>query len=83
MTDLYPTKTRLALLEAVNAGAVLEGISESTEGHTWLTFDDGTPAVKVTERIRDVFRAGWVWLNEPPVWRLTDLGREVLERGRS
>ena len=83
MNDLYPTKTRLALLQAVADGAVLEGITPDTEGHTWLTFDDGDKPVKVNARIDEVEKAGWVYINEPPFWKLTELGREVLEAATS
>lgn len=78
--SLYPTKTRLALLERVAQGDVLEGITDNTEGETWLTDMDGSVPQKVTARIAELERAGWVRLpDDPPVvWRLTDAGRAVL-----
>jgi len=80
---LYPTRTRLALLSAVEAGDVLEGITPDTEGHTWLTFDDGTRPLKVCARIQEAERAGWVECPPEalPFWRLTDAGRAVLAAG--
>ncbi len=79
MSELYPTKTRLDLLRTVNAGDVMEGLTEDTQGHTWLTsYTD--PARKVCARIAEAEAAGWVELNEPnPVWALTDAGRAVLD----
>ena len=84
MADLYPTKTRLALLTAVDDGAVVEGITEDTDGDTWLT-EDGHQPLKVTARIHELERAGWVELpDDPPVfWRLTEAGWAVLLAARA
>lgn len=73
MADLYPTKTRLALLRDVDAGNVLDGI---TDDHVWLV-DNPEPPRKVCARMREMEAAGWVEQGEP-FWRLTDAGREVL-----
>jgi hypothetical protein len=72
---LYPTPTRLELLRAVAAGAVLDGI---TNDDAWL-IDLDPPATKVTARMAEMDAAGWVHLDGPPVWALTDAGRTVLE----
>jgi hypothetical protein len=81
MPDLYPTKTRLALLAAVDAECVMEGIGEH-EGIWQLDPDGFVQPIRVTVRIQELYRAGWVDLPDPPVyWRLTDVGRAVLEAG--
>lgn len=80
--SLYPTPSRLALLRAVSYGEVLEGITDEHAGVTWLTTgaEDGEPARKVTARIDEMHRAGWVELADDAVtWRLTELGRIVLD----
>lgn len=81
MPDLYPTKTRLALLQAVAADLVIEGLTEETHGHTWLT-DEIDPPRKVSARVTELHRAGWVELDYAQAfWRLTDEGRRVLGAG--
>jgi len=78
MAGLYPTPTRLALLAAVDAGDVIEGLTEDTDGHTWLLREPGEPR-KVCARIVEAQGAGWVTLDADGVtWRLTDGGRDVL-----
>lgn len=73
------TPTRLELLRAVAAGDVIEGLTEETEGHTWLLPRDHTETLrKVCARIREAEAAGWVWLEEA-FWRLTDQGQITLE----
>lgn len=79
---LYPTKTRLALLAAVNANDVIEGITEETDGHTWLVDDEAGDRRKVTAAVAELERAGWVWQDEA-FWRLTPAGRAILDGGGS
>jgi hypothetical protein len=83
MADLYPTKTRLALLAAVRAGHVLDLPDEdSQEIPTWDTSgaEDGEPARRVTARVTELCRAGWITLSaDGMTWRLTDEGRTVLD----
>ena len=87
MTDLYPTKTRLALLAAVDAGNVIDLPDDEFDAVS--TFDttgaeEGEPARRVSARIDQFARAGWVCYGADGVTlELTDVGREVLERGRS
>ncbi len=81
MHDLYPTKTRLALLRHVAAGIVYkhthDGSSTTNAGFT-----------RVTARIAEAEQAGWVELEEADhldtyplrVWRLTDAGRAILDQ---
>lgn len=76
MPDLYLTERRRALLCDVSAGNVLDGITDSTDGHTWLVVEPDPPR-KVCARIRELELAGWVEQVEA-FWRLTDLGRDVL-----
>ena len=79
MSDLYLTPTRRELLEAVHEGRVLEGMTEDTEGHTWLVEYYHPANRKVDSRIAEAQRAGWVEL-EPNgvIWRLTVGGRTAL-----
>lgn len=79
-TDLYPTPTRLALLRAVDAADVIEGLTEDTDGDTWLLAQSPYGHRRVTARILDAQGAGWVTLHADGVtWRLTDTGRAVLD----
>lgn len=79
---LHPTKTRIRLLADVKAGYVLNGnhsLDEDMHHHAWLV-DPQTPLpIKVTARVADAERAGWVHLPEPEIaWRLTAEGEQVL-----
>jgi len=73
---------RLALLAEVGADNVTDGMTDETDGHIWMVsatppFD---PPRKVTARILEPERAGWVEQGPDGVfWRLTDTGRAVLE----
>ncbi|GAA4439103.1 hypothetical protein [Phytohabitans houttuyneae] len=79
MSDLHPTPTRLALLADVRAGRVFR----DTVGYSYI--DGGT---RVTARVAEMAAAGWAELHDTgqhrsfqlPRWRLTDVGREVLEQ---
>ena len=83
MTDrpgaLYPTKTRLALLRAVDQADVIEGITDDTDGDTWMLFPPPDEPRRVTARVMEALGAGWVTLHADGVtWRLTDTGRQIL-----
>ena len=81
--DLYPTKTRLVLLQDVGAGRVMSDVLAESDV-IWLYPDapvSWRDPVKVTARIREMERAGWV-REELGTWVLTDVGWKVLE-GRS
>jgi hypothetical protein len=86
MTEkLHPTPTRLALLAAVKAKEVTHHApllpDEPYEYDSWRT--EGR-FVRVTSRMDDMRRAGWV--DRPPaaryhdstVWHLTDEGERIL-----
>ena len=88
--SLHPTKTRLALLQAVADGDVRQCYprppdpiySEMDRG-----YGTGRRYVKVTVKIDELERAGWVGLGErefdrygaPRPWLLTPAGRAVLD----
>lgn len=79
MSDLYPTKTRRALLLAVDAGDVVDGPDEYGTIHTWLIDPPYAPR-KVNNRVGDALYAGWV-RQDGVTWVLTDAGRAVLAAG--
>lgn len=82
--SLDATETRVSLLARVEQGDVLEGITDETEGDTWLTDMDGSAPEKVTARMAEMEQAGWVEIsNNQVVWQLTDFGRAVLRGSRS
>lgn len=85
MSTLYPTKTRLALLQAVADGDVYKEIA-------FLPYDSYHRAKagisvrrRVSARCEELHRAGWIELNSENTqrwsrpWRLTDAGRAVLD----
>jgi len=84
--SLYPTKTRLALLRQVANSQVATG----DDGHEVFAWPDAPTSwqdrVKVTARMDELVRAGWVTTDEadgPGVWwLLTDDGRKILEDNR-
>lgn len=79
-TDLHPTPTRLALLRAVDAADVIEGLTEDTDGDTWLLAQPPYEHRRVTSRVDEALLADWVRLGPDGVtWRLTDSGRAVLD----
>jgi hypothetical protein len=77
-SDLYPTKTRLALLEDVRDGLVYE---ESLPGGRYVR---SAPTGYVTARVIEMLRAGWVEQRSAPgdKWRkqmrLTAEGERIL-----
>jgi hypothetical protein len=77
--SLYPTPTRLDLLHEVLAGNVVEGITEDTDGATWLLDGEGGRR-KVTARVEELRGAGWVEQAEA-FWHLTSEGYRVLAEG--
>lgn len=85
MTDLYPTPTRLALLERTEREKVRREYDTTTD--TWIDADTYAGRT-VTAVMADMERAGWVELEptrfatgtvgyEVAYWRLTDAGRAV------
>lgn len=96
MSDgLFPTKTRLALLQAVDDGDVRQRYPMLPDPD-YTELDRGPGAgvsgaryVKVTSRVEELARAGWVRIGAresehykaPRRWELTDLGRSILDGG--
>lgn len=83
--SLYPTKTRLALLQAVADGAVeRDGLGLDL----WDDIDRQPRTIRVTARITELEYAGWVRLTTalrsrsgerlPQLWELTTTGRDIL-----
>jgi hypothetical protein len=81
--ELRPTKTRLALLEAVAAGKVYDlPHGDEEQLSTWDTTgaEWGEKARRVTARIDEMIQAGWVCVGRNfAQWELTAAGREVLD----
>lgn len=81
MSELHPTRTRLALLAEVDADNVCDGLTDEYDGHIWLvdTAPPFDPPQKVTARVLELEKAGWVEQGpDGASWRLTDAGRDVL-----
>lgn len=74
---LYPTPSRLALLQAVNAGDVVEGPDEHGTVWTWLIDPPYVPR-RVQARMQQLKAAGWVELIDMR-WHLTTAGGAVLD----
>lgn len=82
MSELYPTKTRLALLRAVALGRVLDLPDEDRnrlESFDTSDAEDGEPARRVTARVTELARAGWIACPNGVTWGLTRAGRQILE----
>jgi hypothetical protein len=82
VSDLYPTKTRLALLRDVADGEVWQ--HSNGESVVSLSGDTGGPSVaRCTAAIEEQRDAGWVHLVElkhgAKQWQRTDAGRAVLD----
>lgn len=90
MSGLHPTKARLALLQAIDDGAVT--MRYPPVGPPWAEWDLGPGndprRLRVTARVREAAWAGWARVADPKpggAWRdprpaeLTDLGLAVLE----
>jgi DNA-binding transcriptional regulator PaaX len=73
--SLYPTKTRLALLQAVADNDVWK----IADGDTIDLIEGGHSERRVTAAIAEMERAGWVALHDVGRWELTDAGRAVLD----
>lgn len=85
--DLYPTKTRLALLKDIAYGRVLTDISRDDDQDVILLFPNApsewNSRVRVTVRVRELEQAGWAEeFILGPTWSLTEAGRDVLEAAR-
>lgn len=90
MSDLYPTPSRVALLQSIDDGAVSEKYPMGPKP-AWSELDNGPGGspryVKVTAKVAEMKRAGWVELGSrshpsmyaPRPWLLTDLGRSILD----
>lgn len=86
MADLYPTKSRLALLRGIGRGevAAYPHYEGSAVDYYW---DGDGGGRKVTGRVDEVLRAGWVEKgrafgnDRQYAWsmRLTEAGRKVLD----
>lgn len=90
--SLYPTKTRLALLQAVADGAVTEHYPLGVAPHysTWDLGPSGAHGVygsrykTVTAGVREQRKAGWIRLGEPedPTWYKSARRWEITDLGR-
>lgn len=88
---LHPTKARLALLRGVADGHVYWWPADWDIPRTaWSCWEPpGEGGLKVTARMDEARRAGWVELEAEPShgygyrWGLTDAGRAVLEEASS
>jgi hypothetical protein len=76
MGDLYPTKTRLALLRDVGAARVYYAESGQIMRNT-----DGRFPLRATVAVKELERAGWVHLGKNGTYELTTEGGEVLAGG--
>lgn len=70
MSDLYPTKMRLALLAEVADHRI---VGRAYDAYSVIT------GRKVAASMREMETAGWVVLAGGERWRLTDAGRAVLD----
>jgi hypothetical protein len=88
VADLFPTKTRLALLRGVGRGEVT-GYPHYEGSEVDYYWDGPIDGLKVTSRVVEVLRAGWVekgrrFGNERQYaysMRLTDACLKVLDEG--
>ena len=85
MAELYPTKTRLALLRAVQRGEVTRYRPSAGPQYDCWCPNEGVARV-VTSRMDQLLRAGWVkhgWplhasIYAPIPWLLTGAGKQIL-----
>ena len=84
MANLYPTKTRLALLQAIVDGEVVTGIGPRSARIDIYQVDPQPPheSTKVTSRVHELARAGWIRLDDIDTPTITDLGCVVLDARR-
>jgi hypothetical protein len=85
VADLKRTDARLALLDVVGRGEVVEYQWDDERPSFWNKGLNGR-GLMVTNRIRQLREAGWVRLRELPghhvaKWELTETGREVARAG--
>ncbi len=74
--SLYPTPTRLALLQDIAVRDVIEGINGEDGIFVLNSLDEPR---RVTAQIEQMARAGWVELDDAHLyWQLTAEGRRVL-----
>lgn len=81
--DLYPTKTRLALLRQIANSQVMTDLTHDGDGPApILLFPDAPTSwqdrVKVSARVDEMERAGWV-RDELGTWIPTEAGYAVLD----
>ena len=77
MTDLYPTKTRLAFLGAVKRRRIVK----TGSGATMWRLDAGYSR-RCESAAREAAAAGWVALGaDGCTYELTEVGRAVLDGG--
>lgn len=75
---LDPTAALLGLLAAINGRRVTENPADM---RPYLDVPGSNP-VPVGDEVWAMNRAGWCWLPADELaWRLTDRGRETLQRG--
>lgn len=82
--DLYPTPTRLRLLDQIANSQVATDITEDGDV-IWLWPDAPTSwqdRVKVTARVRELETAGWAEQSHGMWWIPTDTGYAVLRKSR-
>lgn len=81
MADLYPTRTRLALLREVRDGRVHIDLTADDETFLWFPYapTQWQDRTVVTARVQEQLNAGWLQLDEDR-WELdlTNEGRAVL-----
>lgn len=71
--DLYPTKTRLALLGDVGRAKVYY----AENGQIMRNTGDRFP-VRATAAVKEMESAGWVLFGRNQTYELTELGRRIL-----
>jgi hypothetical protein len=83
-SDLYPTPTRIELLQDVSAGLIVAEPSSETiwRDERLAGFYDPFTATRtrVTAKARELEDAEWIQLGGSYTYRLTDQGRELLTR---
>lgn len=98
MTALYPTKTRLALLQAVADGQITEhyplnlSVRRGLQPPYSVLAELDRTTRRVTAVIAELARAGWVRLDDNPErrtrygpvrWLLTEAGQAVLDASKA
>lgn len=76
LTNLYPTKTRVKLLQLIADKLVQRDAYAHQIRYAHVESD-----LNLTARTAEVIRAGWV-ADENKTLRLTEAGRSILERGQ-